>query len=188
MIKRGSGGKYHDNSGHLAVMTKDFNLALVERLKVYDPTFGAAKTFPQSTPLHLAAYYSNNVAVIEELIRAYPLALEMKNLGLTEGNNGSRHIVNAAPHSALKIDDNGRSALHYCLQYSRNANALKEKMVSILLEAFPNDVDNPDVNGLLPIHYAAEYCETNILQLIVEANPEHLAVTTNCQSIAHIAV
>lgn len=86
MIKRGSGGKYHDNSGHLAVMTKDFNLALVERLKVYDPTFGAAKTFPQSTPLHLAAYYSNNVAVIEELIRAYPPALEMKNLGLTEGN------------------------------------------------------------------------------------------------------
>ena len=66
----------------LAVMMKDPNLALFDRLKVYDPGFAASVNFAfrTSTPLHLAADHSNSVVVIKELIRMYPEALVMKDI------------------------------------------------------------------------------------------------------------
>jgi ankyrin repeat protein len=47
---------------------------------VFDPEFGARVTSDERTPLHLAAKYSNSVAVIQELIRVYPAALEMRDI------------------------------------------------------------------------------------------------------------
>ena len=209
MIKQDSGEDLKFTPGHLAVMVKKPNMALIERLKVYDPSFGVAKTSQQSTPLHLAAQYSNSVAVIEELIRAYPPALKMKNDERDEDGevdqmmplHSSLHnstaaapdilqaIVDAYPQAVNDIDNIGRLPLHYCLEYSANELPSKEKMVSILLKAFPGAVDIHDNDlEILPIHYAAEYCETNILQMIADANPAHLTAMNDNESLAHFAV
>jgi hypothetical protein len=45
-------------------MMKDPNMALIEMLKKFDPDFGFRQTRFESTPLHLAAEFSNSVPVI----------------------------------------------------------------------------------------------------------------------------
>ena len=58
---------------------------MIELLKMLDPGFGARIINDGYTPLHLAAETSNSVAVIQELIRVFPAALEYGDDGHTRG-------------------------------------------------------------------------------------------------------
>ena len=64
---------------HLAVMTKTPNMVLIHFLQLFSRTFGSLLTSNNSTPLHLAAEFSNSLALIKELIQLYPEALSMSN-------------------------------------------------------------------------------------------------------------
>ena len=66
--------------GHLAVMKKEPDIALLRQLKVFNPDFGSCLSADLSTPLHVAAKFSNSVEVIQELIAGQPLALEMLDI------------------------------------------------------------------------------------------------------------
>ena len=63
---------------HLAVMTKTPNMDLIELLKMFDRHFGTLLTSDRSTPLHLAAEFSNSVVLIQQLIRLNLQALELR--------------------------------------------------------------------------------------------------------------
>ena len=97
-IKQGCKTRDNFNPCHLAVMAQNPNMALITRLKLFDPGFGGRVTNEGRTPLHLAAQYSNSVAVIRELIRVYPAALEMRDRwGDTPLCRSLRNEKSAAP-------------------------------------------------------------------------------------------
>ena len=104
----------------LAVMMKNPNMALFDRLKVYDPGFESRKNnvvglYNRATPLHLAAHYSNSVVLIKELIQRYPAALDMEDYDESSplirslSNNSPEAIdilqvlLDAAPQAARKV-------------------------------------------------------------------------------------
>ena len=171
---------------HLAVMAKDPNMDLIERLKEYDPTFGRSITKNNnSTFLHLAAEYSNSVELIMELISIFPEALEMRNSdGFTpllrcftnrtpEAPDILQALVDAVPQTAREEDPyDGATPLHYLLGGSyKIPETSKERMVPILLRAFPEAVNIPDRYGRLPIHKAARSSNAAVMKELIEANP-----------------
>ena len=183
---------------HLAVIMKDPNMTLINRLKIYDPSFGARLTSHNSTALHLAAIHSNSVTVIQELIREYPPALEMKDnyqstplAGSTTNHSPEDYailktILDAAPHMASVKDKHGRFPLNRCLEDRQIKSP--EKFISVLLDAFPDAVNVHDHADWLPIHEAAAYHGVAVFKLIAEANPANLYTTHTLGSVAHFAV
>ena len=190
---------------HLAVMTKDPNMAVIEQLKVFDPAYGARVTIDRQTPLHLAAEHSNSVAVIQELIRVYPAALEMRDrswdtpLCRSFHNNNPeapeilQALIDAAPDTA-SIKYRNQFPFHQLLidrYYSTQHfdDSCTEKMVSILLRVFPDVVDirgsSEFRSGLFPVEIASEHCKTSVLKTIVEATSVNVLHT--CSQLAHQA-
>lgn len=205
-IKRGCKRDGNVTPCHLAVMMKNPNMALIDRLKVFDPDFGARLTSDESTPLHLAAKYSNSVAVIQELIRVFPAALEMRDLYQftplsrclqntnPEAPDILQALIDAAPHTAslLYVFTNETSLFQVLRIHSNNLiNGIKdelrtERMISILLKAFPGAMNMRETrNMMLPILFAAEFCRMEVLRLIVEADP---AYSMRSSELAHHAV
>ena len=185
-------------ASHLAVMMENPNMRLIRGLKVLDPGFAARVTSDGRTPLHLAAEHSNSVAVIQELIRVYPAALEMRDrsentpLSRTLRNDTPaapeilQAIVDAAPQTAQAVGKRGALPLHQVSYYDNCDNfACAEKMASILLAAFPDAVCIRDEYGRLPIETAAGRTNTQVLKVIMEATPVHLSRTSK---LAHRAV
>ena len=60
----------------LAAMMTNPRLEVLRRLKVYYPRFGSSVDCCGNTPLHLAARFTDNVAVIRELVQLHPPALK----------------------------------------------------------------------------------------------------------------
>ena len=114
---------------HLAEMTRKSRLEVFRRLKVYYPRFGSSVARHGNTPLHLAAGYTDNVAMIWELVQLHPPpAVEVVN---KEGKfplqvavviySKSAEVVRELaaqlfyyPAAALEIKDKyGQTPLHY---------------------------------------------------------------------------
>ena len=176
-------------------------MALIERLKKFDPNFGERLTSTtNSTPLHLAAQFSNSVAVIQELIQVHPAALEMENQNhdtplfcalknrTANAPDILQVLIDAAPHT-VRRRGHRFPPLHELLNdYKIVPKSSKAKMVSILLRAFPAAVDinvfsDSLTNSLFPIQIAAKYCTTEVFKMIAEANPAQLSMTSN--RVAH---
>ena len=192
---------------HQAVMMKDPNMKLIEKLKVIDPGYGARLTTNDSTPLHMAAEFTNSVAVIHELIQLYPPALDMRNedqrkpLSCSLSNESPEApdilqlLLDVAPHTAQETGISGLLPLHELMivQYDSCPNSRIAKMASILLRAYPEAVNIPDAfqntdNSWLPIHDAANNCGVEVLRMITEVNPANLSyIVPNFGSVAHFA-
>ena len=187
---------------HIAVLVNPPNLALIDHLKLFDRNFGGLLASDGSTPLHFAAETSNSVVLIQKLIQFYPQALLMrnhdgdiplccvaKNVSI-EAPEILKALIHAAPHT-ISLEHNGTLPLTRFLDNDVAVDkAIKEETVLILLEAFPDAVNIPDVNGWLPIHTAADRCSVDILRIITEANPQNLSSTIpiTIGSVAHLAV
>eukprot|EP01036_Dinobryon_divergens_P061778 gene61778-biopygen27350 len=186
----------HPNSNytpcHLAVMMKDPDMDLIEMLKEFDPDFGFRQTIDETTPLHLAAQFSNSIPVIQELIREFPQTLYMRDKDQkvllayafendsVEAPDIFRILLDAAPQTAR-----GQFLLHQCLDYTSQDTP---EMTSIMLEAFPDAVNITDNNGCLPIHLAALTSRTEVLKMITEVNPAHLSSHhPTLGTVAHMA-
>ena len=182
---------------HLAVMVTDPNMALIKRLKVFDPDFGTRLTdYGRYTPLHLAARLSNSSAVIQELIRLCPETMAVRNSegrfpmrdSLDNHTDKSSDIlqafVDAAPVSEITADDSN-TLLHAVLHNVSIYDSRAEALTTILVKAFPDSVNTLDWNQMLPIQIAAYRSSTSVLKTILEANPENLK---NAGDVAHQAV
>ena len=172
---------------HLAVIAKDPDMDLIERLKEYDPTFGRSITKTnKSTYIHLAAECSNNMKVIMELISIFPEALEMRDSdGFTpllrcltnqtpEAPDILQAIVDAAPQTASRAEFHydGAPPLHFLFRrFNEIPDTSTERMVPILLGAFPEAANIPDRRGWLPIHKAARSSNITVMKELMEANP-----------------
>eukprot|EP01035_Chromulina_nebulosa_P007904 gene7904-10695_t len=55
------------NPCHLAAMVENPRLEIIRRLQIYYPLLGSSLDSESNTPLHLAACYSNSVAMVREL-------------------------------------------------------------------------------------------------------------------------
>ena len=192
---------------HLAVMTKTPNMDFIQHLKMFDRNFGTLLASNGSTTLHLAAEYSNSVALIKQLIQLNPKALEIRNLKdeiplccvsrnrFPEAPEILRSLIDAAPHT-VTLPYNGNLPLHLFLNlfyYDRECDdvdaTIKSTLVLILLQSFPESANIPNNYGWLPIHMAAQKSSVDILRIITEANPEHLSATVpTIGSVAHCAV
>ena len=201
-ISQGCDPEWNYTPCHLAMMTTDTNMDLIETLKDFDPSFGVRQTIEDSTPLHLAAEFSNSISVIQELIREFPAALTMRDayqrmpVACAFQNNSAdaldifRILIAAAPQTAREPDNKGRFLLHQCLNSGSKENLDSEEMVSITLEAFPDAVNIADNDGWLPIHLAALTCRrAEVFNMILEVNPAHLyANHPEWGTVAHVAV
>eukprot|EP01036_Dinobryon_divergens_P031235 gene31235-40600_t len=79
-------------------------------------------------------------------------------------------------------------ALDVIDNYQDSDVSIQAKLVIILLEAFPDALNIPDILGWLPIHKAAMYSHVDILKIITEANLENLTkVVPAFGSAAHCA-
>eukprot|EP01036_Dinobryon_divergens_P031946 gene31946-41440_t len=76
------------NPCHLAVITKNHQLEVLRRLKVYYPRFGSLRIASDrlwmqmgilETPLHTAVISSTSVAMVRELFQLYPPAREERD-------------------------------------------------------------------------------------------------------------
>ena len=111
-IKATADEAFKYNPCHLAAMTKNPRLEVVNLLKIFYPRFGSSLAFNGRTPLHLAAQFSNSAAMIRELVQVHPPALEMRtaqgsttlifalNNKSVEAPNILQAILDAAPQTA----------------------------------------------------------------------------------------
>eukprot|EP01036_Dinobryon_divergens_P061821 gene61821-biopygen28889 len=190
-------------------MTKTPNMDLIELFITLDNNFGKLLTSNRSTPLHLAAEFSNSVVLIQQLIQLNPQALELRNMkGDLPLSCVSRNrfpaapeileaLINAAPQTT-RLPYYGSLPLQQFLNIETNSQnegnyeltdvSIQAKLVIILLEAFPDAIDIPDSGEWLPIHKAAMYSHVDILKIITEANPTNLTkVVPAFGSAAHCA-
>ena len=186
---------------HLAMMSHGPDINLIKMLKDYDPGFGVRLTRNQSTPLHLAAQFSNSISVIQELIREFPQTLIMKDYQQrvpvacafenisADAPEIFRILLQAAPQIVREPGNRGRFLLHQCLHHSTGEKSGNAEMVSIMLEAFPDAVNIADDDGYLPIQLAALSCGAAVFKMIVEANPANIFANHPVYgTVAHLAV
>ena len=188
------------NPCHLAVIVENPDIVLINRLKYSQ--YGSSLTSQKDTPLHLAAQFSNSVALIKELVEAYPKALTMKNI---EGNtpiccvsdnlNPSapellQALIEIAPHTATQLDRRGTPPLHRFLESSNRDlgvdNQATTRMITMLLNAYPDAVNIPDQNNWLPVHLAARWSGIQVFKIVTDANRENL-LPMEYGSVAHHA-
>ena len=188
----------------LAVMMKDPNMALIERLslKFYDPEYcqllegDYSQSIRDDSPLHLAAEYSNSVAVIQKLILLHPPALVMGihpplYRALENTSPQAPEILTALIVGGSVVGPAANWAnlpFHQCLKVSSLHERALE-MASILLEAYPEAINIPDHEGNLPIHIAAEHSTTEVFKMVYQANPACLLLSTEVveDNVAHCA-
>ena len=182
------------NPCHLAAMMKNPpRLEIIRRLQIYYPLFGSTLDGDASAPIHLAAIYSNSVAMVRELAQLYPAVLEMSTargntpLHCAAIDSGSVQVVRELAQlypAALEMRNSfGYTPLHLAAQYSNSVEIVR-LLVSLSL------VNNPDDYGRLPIHIAAQRAPLDFLKVIAEENMSNLSAKEdlNGRSVAHLAV
>ena len=116
------------NPCHLAAMVKNPRLEIIRRLQIYYPLFGSTLDGDANTPLHLAACYSNSVAMVRELAQLHPAALERNNvrgetpLHLAAANSNSVDVIRGLAQlypAALQVESSdGDTPLHLAVKGS----------------------------------------------------------------------
>lgn len=184
---------------HLAVMAKPTNLALIDLLNMFNRKFGELLASNKSTPLHVAAEYSNSVPLIQQLIQLYPQALLQRNgydqiplccvalNGSLEAPEILQVLIRAAPNSvSMKCKGSFPLSRFLYTDDTKVTTAIRKITVQALLDAYPDALNIPDSNGWLPIQIAARHSHLDILRIITEAKPEHLSsITPTIGSMAH---
>ena len=186
-IKVHTSEQYQCNPCHLAVMTKNPRLEVLRRLKVYYPRFGTSKNSEGNVPLHLAAKYTDNIAVIRELAQLHPPSLRATNIrGRTPLHMAAMYSKSAAivrelaqlhPPSLRATNKEGRTPLHMAAMYSKSAVIVRElaQLYPAALEIRENAVCTP-LGILFKRVYAPE--APVILQVLLDAAPETAAMET----------
>ena len=138
----------------LAVMRKNPRMDIIPQLQIYDPGFGLSKDRFRNTPLHLAARYSDSVAMVRELAQLHPAVLEMKN-------------------------DEGDTPVHLAVYYSSNVELLRE-LASLSPAALVkmNNTGATPLVAAIKTDYSPEFDIK--LRLLLEAAP--LAARIICPS------
>lgn len=79
-------------------------------------------------------------------------------------------LIDAYPEAVMVQNDIGLLPLH-CACYSKHPVRAKEA-VDLLLSVNPASAKLPDANGNLPVHYAAEFSTSDVLEAVIDAYPE----------------
>ena len=190
------------NPVHLACMA-NARVEVLHLLQAHFPLWGESVASCYGfTPLHLAVKYSSSPALVRELVRLYPPALEMEDedgdipLHLissksSEGLQILQALLDAAPHTAqYPADGLQELPLHRLLEScGGDSSPMVMEMVSTLLAAYPDAVNIRDTLRTLPIHYAAAHAPVQVFQMIAEENMANLtAVDSRGWSVASMAV
>jgi ankyrin repeat protein len=182
---------YGDTPLHLAVENSN-SVEIVRELAQLQPTALETKDVYGDTPLHLAVGYSDSVEMIRELVSLSPAALVTENdesktpLAIITTSFGNvfemqgklQVLLEAAPQAAgiACSTDHNSLPLHQILEQS--SPTVTSEMVAMVLAAYRDAVNIPDDNGWLPVHIAAQFESTEILQMIAEENMSNLLVIT----------
>lgn len=121
--------------------------AAVKALLLAAPEAAHARSRDQALPLHLATKGEGNAteADVEETVQL---------------------LLEAAPETALAVDCDGQTALHWA------ASAGRAAAVRLLLKAAPTAALMADFNGMLPIHVGAAEGNTAAVEVLLAARPE----------------
>ena len=179
-IKATADEAFKYNPCHLAAMTKNPRLEVVNLLKIFYPRFGSSLAFTAQTPLHLAAAFSNSAAMIRELVQVHPPALEMRTAqGFTplifafnnksvEAPNILQAILDAAPQTARMTIPNLHHMLPLHLFFLETYCNKVLEMVTILLAAYKEAMNIPNDLGLRPVDYAAKFAPADVFKFILD--------------------
>eukprot|EP01036_Dinobryon_divergens_P031326 gene31326-40701_t len=142
------------------------------------PSFVSILTDKGDTPLHLSAKYSNSVALIEQLIADYPVALTIRNRKgktpfmcsleneFSEAPAILQAIIDASSKTSWAIDcpeDIGEAIHSPCIMgYGKNS----AKMLKTIVAAFPHAVNIRDPYGHLPVFNAVQDCNSEKFEII----------------------
>ena len=160
--------------GHLAVMRTDPNIDLIRQLKFYDPNFASCRSADLSTPLHVAAKFSNSVEVVQELIEVQPLALAMVDnferqpLFAVSANlnpNAIDILQVFIDSNTLTIEDLTLDDSVPFIRFLTSRAKMTDEMVLRLIEAFPDSIYLPDISGRCLIHLAPIWLSTQAFQV-----------------------
>lgn len=189
------------NPCHLAAMINNPRLDVIQRLQVYYPPLGSSLAYHSNTPLHLAVMHSTSAAMVRELARFYPAALEMRNstcetpLSVVTSSvpraafEKLQVLVEVAPQTVriLNPDDGHSLPLHQLLCHDNPPQLMD--MIAMLVESFQDSVNIPDGNGWLAIHHAVWTSSCDALKFIAEANMMNLrAHAPGFGSVAHLVI
>ena len=151
----------HDGETGLHWAAASGHAAAVKALLLAAPEAAHARSRDQALPLHLATKGEGNAteADVEETVQ-----------------------LEAAPETALAVDCDGQTALHWAASAGRAAD------VRLLLTAAPTAALMADFNGMLPIHVGAAEGNAAAVEVLLAARPElTMAVDGNGLTAAHHA-
>jgi ankyrin repeat protein len=195
-MKNGSG----ETPLHLAARYSDCAAMLRELAQLHTAAL-EMKNKTGDTPLHLAVKYSSSCEVFGELVALSPATLVAINrrgetpLAATiayyseinsEFDQKLRVLLKAAPQAARiacpSFDNN--LPLHIIL-YRSDPPATREQVV---LAAYREAVNIPNMHGELPIHYAVIHAPLDVMKMIAEENMRNVSVIVpGLGSVAHMA-
>ena len=194
-MKNGDG----DTPLHLAARYSD-SAAMVRELAQLHPAALEMKNGDGDTPLHCAARWSSSVEVFRELVAVSPAALVSMNgdddtpLAATIIYEAStpefvlklRVLLEAAPQAARiacsSLDND--LLLHTIL--NRKFSVTKEQ-VAMVLAAYREAVNIPNMHGYLPIHYAAKFASVDVMKMIAEENMSNMSAISSIEGSRSMA-
>jgi ankyrin repeat protein len=185
---------------HLAARYSDSD-AMVRELAQLHPAALELKNGDGDTPLHLAARYSDSAAMVRELAQLYPAALvTMNRRGETpladiinldsspEFDVTLRVLLEAAPQAARIACSSLDNDLPLHIILNRKFIGTKEQL-AMVLAAYREAVNIPNMHGYLPIHYAAKFASADVMKMIAEENMSNMSAISSIEgSVAHFAV
>jgi ankyrin repeat protein len=161
-IKAGADEIIELNPFHLAAMTKNPQMEIIQRLQLYYPRGGSSLDNCADTPLHCAAWHSDSAAMIRELAQLHPAALEMKNavgetplhaaLMWSTSVEVVRELIALSPAALVTTNDDGKTPLMTTIITGSNSLMFQWKL-QLLLEAAPQAARIPCFDDKLPLHY-----------------------------------
>jgi ankyrin repeat protein len=127
-------------------------------------------------PLHSCVSGSSCLAVLKEILFAYPDAVKVPNkegklpLHLAACNNDVEKlstVFSAFPHAISIPDKNGWIPIMHAAYTCKSL-----EVVQFLHDSFPDSLKRPHQSGRLPLHYAAVSCASSkVMKYIIDAHP-----------------
>jgi len=153
---------YHTTPLH-RVLGSRTPLDIVEALITHAPETVRNVDDGGRLPLHIACYRGASLEVLNLLIQVYPESYNVKS------------ILDKKPSDFLKEwAQNAHGNVPILLLQEAIVNGFSEKLVKLLLEAFPESCMEQDKNGMIPLHHA--YLRGNSMRLLIHAYPEGASV------------
>ena len=187
-IKAGADEISELNPFHLAAMTKNPRMEIIQRLRLYYLHGGSSLDSSSNTPLHLAARHSDSAAMIRELAQLHPAALEMENAdGDTPLHLAAMHSDSAAmirelaqlnPAALEMKNADGDTLLRTVLRYSRSVEVVRD-LIALCPAALVTTDDEGETPLMTTINTRNKSFEFNWkLQLLLEAAPQAAQIPT----------